>query len=248
MFTNGSAARVAVLAMPHNVNASDTTALVAALKDLQQYSCARISSTKLHYPPIPGSDSSVALAGATLPLGYDEKNSVLRSKLEVTTTFFPTSGCVAGGPPLQIVFPHHRKVMNATNKQNILIAGSRPQYTWQWRKRRISGLQGRLVRSGTGNQRHPSLPAWRGAQLSVANPLQPGQSAAADIYETMKTWFYVQEPVPAPNKLNSVLRNLGTYMGFGINTYIPGLAGVYESLVIADQLAQSTALANEGVG
>ena len=45
MFTNGSAARVAVLAMPHNVNASDTTALVAALKDLQQYSCARISST-----------------------------------------------------------------------------------------------------------------------------------------------------------------------------------------------------------
>ena len=232
--------------MPQNVDPSDTSGLIAALKDLQQYSCARISNTRLHYPPIPGSDSTVLLGGATLPLGYDEKNSILRSKLEVTTASFPLNGCVAGGPPLQIVLPHHRKAMNATNKQNILMAGGQPQYTWKGIKGEYQAYKGAwYVQELTAKGILPFLPSVA-LNSQVANPLQPGQSAAEDIYETMKTWFYIQEPIPAPNKLNSFIRNLGTYLNFGDNTYNPGLAGVYESLAIADALAHSQDLVNEG--
>ncbi|MBV9267415.1 MAG: hypothetical protein JO061_14685 [Acidobacteriaceae bacterium] len=246
MFTNSLANRVAVLAMPHNISESDTSGLIAALTDLQQYSCARITDTKLHFPPIPGSDSTIVRGSETLPLGYDEENSILRSKLAVTTTPFPLRGCVAGGPPLQIVFPHHRKVMDAASKQNILTTAGEPKYTWNGVIGEYQAYQG-----ASYIQELPAkgvLPYLPGVALDsqMDNPLQPGQSAAEDIYQTMKTWFYIQEPVPAPNKLNSFVRNLGTYMNYQDNTYIPGLAGVYESLVIADELARSPVLAAAG--
>jgi hypothetical protein len=246
MFSNPEATRVAVLAMPHNIDASNTNSLIAALQDLKQYSCTKIAGTKLHFPPIPGSDTSVPLGGG-LPLGYDEANSMIRSKLEVITTPFPINGCSPGGQPLQMVFPHHRKSMNATNRQNILMAGGQPQYTWRGVKGEYQGYQGAwYVQEIQAKGLLPYLPSVA-LNSQLANPVQPGNSAVEDIYDTMKTWFYVQEPIPPPNKLNSVLRNLGTYMGYGSNSYLPGLPAIYESLVIADLLWQSKDLAAAGM-
>lgn len=246
MFTNSLANRVAVLAMPHNISSSDTQGLIAALADLRQYSCTRISDTKLHFPPIPGSAPSVTRNGQAVPLGYDEENSILRSELAVTTVPFPLPGCAVGGPPLQIVFPHHRKVMDAASKNNILTTGGQPRYTWNGVIGEYQAYKGvsyiqELAAKGV-------LPYLPGVALNsqLVNPLQPGQSAVEDVYQTMKTWFYLQEPIPAPNKLNSFVRNLGTYMDYQDNTYIPGLAGIYESLVIADELAQSSILSVAG--
>jgi hypothetical protein len=51
LFTNEAASRVTVLAVPHNVDSSDPSALVAAMNDLGQYPCQKIVDTKLHYPP-----------------------------------------------------------------------------------------------------------------------------------------------------------------------------------------------------
>jgi hypothetical protein len=102
MYTNSTARRVAVLAMPHNINPDDANALIQALNDLKQYACVRIIDTKLHFPPIPGSDANVTASnGDVLPIGYDEKKSVLRSKMEAITAPFPLQNCNSAtqGPP-----------------------------------------------------------------------------------------------------------------------------------------------------
>ncbi|MBC7931254.1 MAG: hypothetical protein H7Z38_11895, partial [Rubrivivax sp.] len=108
LFTNEAASRVAVLALPHNINPSDPLALTEAMKDLGQYACQKIVDTRLHYPPVAGSDTSVTVGGQTQPLGFDEKNSVIRTKLQVTTAPFALQSCDGGNVPLQLVLPHHR--------------------------------------------------------------------------------------------------------------------------------------------
>ncbi|HVG39377.1 MAG TPA: hypothetical protein VM870_08820, partial [Pyrinomonadaceae bacterium] len=121
LFTNAAASRVAVLAMPHNIDPSDSSALIAAMNDLSGYACQKIVDTRLHYPPVAGSDATVNVGGQILPLGFDEKKSVIRTKLQVTTAPFPLGTfCTGGnGVPLQLVFPHHRKAMIAASQQNI---------------------------------------------------------------------------------------------------------------------------------
>ena len=59
--------------------------------------------------------------GQTLPLGFDEKNGIIRSKLQVTTAPFPING-FTGNAPVQLVFPHHRKAMIADSKTETMAA------------------------------------------------------------------------------------------------------------------------------
>lgn len=248
LFTNEKASRVAVLAMPHNVDLSQAPLLVEAMKDLGQYACQKIVDTRLHYPPVAGSDTSVTVGNQTLPLGFDEKNSVIRTKLEVTTAPFPLQGCEGGGKPLQLVFPHHRKVMIADSRQNIPVVNGAPKYTWNSMIGEFHAYEGAFyVRELTNYGALPFLPSVA-VNSGAENPLQPGQRAAEDIYQTMKNWFFVQEPVlpgkdkdgnDIPANINSFARNLGTYINVQTNTYIQSIAGVYESMVIADQLARS---------
>lgn len=236
MFTNMLASRVAVLAMPHNIDSSNSAALMSAMTDLQKYSCNRISDTKIHYPPIPGSDASVTVNGQPLPLGYNAASATIRMKHQVTGTPFNLSGCPAGGPVLQIVFPHHRKTMIASSLANIPQTAGQPMYSW-------NGVVGLLeaytspfyVRELRVRGMLPYMPSLA-IQAPVRNPLNAQQAAREDIYNEMKTWFYVQEPVPAPNNLNSFVRNVGNYSGVQTNTYENGFAALYESMVIADQL------------
>jgi len=196
LFTNEQASRVAVLAVPHNVDSSDPSALVAAMNDLGRYACQKIVDTKLHYPPIVGSDTSVTVGGQTLPLGFDEKNSVIRTKLQVTTAPFTVQGCGGGsGNRLQLVFPHHRKAMIADSKQNILTAGGAPKYTWNSMIGEFHAYAGAsYVRELTNYGALPFLPSVA-VNSDAQNPLQPGQLASEDIYATMKNWFFIQEPV-----------------------------------------------------
>ncbi|MFH1243902.1 MAG: hypothetical protein V1689_16295 [Pseudomonadota bacterium] len=58
LFKNEDATKLVVLAMPHNIDTSDTVALTAALKDLENHAWQRITDTRIHYPPIKGSKTS----------------------------------------------------------------------------------------------------------------------------------------------------------------------------------------------
>ena len=245
MFTNPAATRVAVLAMPHNINPSDAAALIAAMNDLSRYACQQIVDTRLHYPPIPGSDAN----GEGLLLGFFEKESLIRTKLQVTTAPFQLQGC-GGGVPLQLVFPHHRKAMIAASKKNILMAGGAPQYVWSSPIGELYAYAGAsYVRELTNFGSLPFLPSLA---INPSQPDLPGGSAGAeDIYQAMKTWFFLEEPIlpgvdvdgnPTPAHLSSFTRNLGTYVNVQTNTYIQGISGLYEMLIIADQLAQSPQL------
>ena len=129
LFSNVAANKVVVAALPHNIDLTDTAALTAALQDLEPYAWQRIVDTKLQYPPVAGSKTSVTVNGQTPPLGYDTANSVLRSQLEVTTEDFKTGG--PAGTAMQLVFPHHREAMIAADKANIPQANGAAKYTWK---------------------------------------------------------------------------------------------------------------------
>jgi hypothetical protein len=125
--------------------------------------------------------------------------------------------------------------MIAASKANLL-----PQYKW-------NGVIGELV-AYKGNSYVRELRAkaycrssFSGCEFHAAKSLQSGQSAVEDIYQTMKTWYFVEEPIPTGH-LDSFVRNLGTYISVQNNTYIQGIAALYEAEIIADQLSKSPGL------
>ncbi len=239
LLRNTAAAKVVVAALPHNVDLNDPVALTAALQDLEPYAWQRIVDTKLQYPPVAGSKTSVTVDGQSVPLGYDTANSVLRSQMEVTTEDFQSGG--AAGTAMQLVFPHHRATMVAADKANIPQANGAAKYTWKSVNGELQAYVGNsYVREQTANGVLPFMPgvAYEGTNVG------PDQSAAEDTYDTLKTWFYQAEPdlvgTPGP-----FVRNIGTYFPFQNNTYAPNLAGIYENLVIADQLSRSPYLSDQ---
>lgn len=253
LFTNTAATRAAVLSLPHNIDPSNVAALIAAKDDLGKYATVKVTDTRLHYPPVAGSDTSVTLSnGQTLPLGFDEKNALIRSKLQLTTAAFPING-FSGNTPLQLVFPHHRKTMIADSQKNILGGSNTPQYTW-------NGVIGQYYAyAGASHVRELTnpggLPFLPGVSMNSAaqNPLVSGQAAADDVYQTMKTWFFVEEPVlpggkdkdgkDIPANIGSFARNLGTYVNVQTNSYIQGISGIYEMMNVAEQLSRAPQLA-----
>jgi len=253
LFTNATATGAAVLALPHNIDPNNVSALIAAKDDLGKYATVKITDTRLHYPPVAGSDTSVTLSnGQPLPLGFDEKNAVIRSKLQVTTAAFPING-FSGNTPLQLVFPHHRKAMIADSQKNILGGSNTPQYVWNGVIGQYFAYAGAShVRELTNPGGLPFLPGV-GMNSAIQNPLMGGQAAADDVYQTMKTWFFVQEPVlpggkdkegnDIPANIGSFARNLGTYVNVQTNSYIQGVSGVYEMMNVAEQLSRAPALA-----
>jgi len=58
----------------------------------------------------------------------------------------------------------------------------------------------------------------------------------------MRNWFYLEEFQVGGNHINSFVRNIGTYDNQQDNTYEQKWATLIESLMIADQLANSTKL------
>lgn len=237
LFQNNDATRIVVIAMPHNVPLTDASALNNALNELLPYAAQRITGTQLHYPPIPGSDASVMIGGASKPLGYDRAASVVRLKHVVTTVpFIPSQ---PASPALQLVFPHHRKAMIAQDKANILLGSdSRPKYTWRSLKGELQAYAGNsYVRELIARGVLPFLPNLAINSTTAIN----GNVPAQDVYAVMKTWFYLGEPATDAGNNPFALQNQSYFVG-ATNTYVPGLATLFEGLNIADQLSKSPAL------
>ncbi|MBP7865047.1 MAG: hypothetical protein KA419_03785 [Acidobacteria bacterium] len=229
-FSNPQATKVVLVAMPHNTESA--TDLDAALTVLAPHAWQRIAGTRLHYPPISGSDMTVEVGGVTKILGYDQPNAVLRTLHRVTTEAFDTGG--AGGDALQLVFPHHRKAMVAEDRARI-----QAQYAWRSTSGELQAFVGnQYVRELRTRGLLPFLP---GACFSGAAPVN-GKMPAADVYDGVKTWLYQGELKPDGTRspIISDLEQLGTVGG---NTYIPGWAALIETLPIADQLANAADLA-----
>ncbi len=251
MFANDEAARIVVAAMPHSIALSDTQALRDGLQALEPFAWHQICDTKIHYPPITGSDREVLVNGEPRPLGYDEANSTVRTKLEVGTLDFLAGAtqCLPGadGPAaLQMVFPHHRKAMIEEDRAKI-----NPAYTWRSLRGELQAFEGNsYVRELTTFGVLPFLPSVA-VNSDLENPLSPMASGAGDgtplavddIYETLKQWFYQREDnFPPESLLNSFIRSISTYVGPQTNTYLYQTTGLVGSVVIADQLAQSPQL------
>jgi hypothetical protein len=236
-FQNDAAARAVVIAMPHNVPISDTAALNAALDELIPYASQRVSNTQIHYPPIPGSDTSVVINGVSKPLGYDRDSATIRLKHAVTTEPFIASNPAPAASTLQLVFPHHRKAMIAQDKAKILQGSNgAPKYTWLTLKGELQAYAGNdYVRELRARGELPFLPNIAMNSTTAVN----GHVPAADVYATMKQWFYQSEPGTANSPFT--LQNQ-SYFGGATNTYVPQLATLFEGLNIADQLSRSPAL------
>lgn len=240
MFQNPDANRVAVLAMPHNIDPGDDASLIATMNALAPYACSRITGSKLHYPPIPGSDASVNAGGQQLKLGYDATRAVLRTKHEVSTTPFALPGCPATPSALQLVLPHHRKALIPSSASQILSDGPTPKYVWHGVIGEMHGYGGTsYVRELRTKGLLPFFPSLA-LQNGMANPVGATSTAADDMYDELKRWFFIEEPETGGNNVGSVARNLGTYSGVQTNTYMQSLAGLYEPFIVAGQLARST--------
>jgi hypothetical protein len=235
LFTNISATRAVVIAMPHNVSLSDTAALNAALDELIPYAAQHITNTQLHYPPIPGSDTSVTIGGVSKPLGYDRDSATIRLKHSITTEpFIPSQ---PPSPALQLAFPHHRKAMIAQDKANILLGNDgKPKYTWRSLKGELQAYAGNdYVRELRAQGALPFLPNIAMNSATVVN----GNVPANDVYDAMKAWFYQSEP--NANSGSFTQQNQSYFVG-ATNTYVPQLATLFEGLNIADQLSKSPVL------
>jgi hypothetical protein len=237
MFRNGTATKVVVLAMPHNIR-FDTTSLQRAASNLMPFACRKIVGTQIDYPPIPGSQTSVNINGDIVTLGYSQTNHQVALQLRLETQpFLPN--CTASDP-VQLLFPHHFKSLHP---------GQRPQvdarYTWNSIMGPLRLYKGASVVQVIDTDGFlPFLPDLV-IDSDLQNPLQRGQSAMEDIYETMRNWFYKEEFQTGGNHIDSFLRNIGTYDNQQFNTYEQGLSTLIESLMIADQLAHSSTLTGD---
>lgn len=238
LFKNTTATRVAVLAMPHNIPLDDTNALTTAAMALKPYACHKIVGTRIDYPPISGSETSVNVGGQSVSLGYFPKSQRVALQLRVDTDPFLAGGCVVSGP-IQLLFPHHFKTLHPGQKGQV-----DPAYTWNsimgpLRLYKGSSFVNLIPTDGF----LPFLPN-NAVNATLNDPLQSSRLAVDDIYETMRNWFYQQEFQVNGNIL-SFVRNIGTYDNQQFNTYQQGLNTLIESITIADQLAHSTKLTGD---
>jgi hypothetical protein len=233
MFRNSTATRVVVLAMPHNIR-FDTISLQRAANDLKPFACRKIVDSRIDYPPIPGSETSVNINGQTVTLGYSPTDHRVALQLRVETQPFLPGTCTETA---QLLFPHHFKSLQPDQRAQV-----DGRYTWN----SIMGLL-RLYKSSSFVQLIDTkgfLPFFpdEAVESDLRNPLPPSQMALDDIYETMRNWFYKEEFQTGGNHIDSFLRNIGTYDNQQFNTYEQGLSTLIESIMIADQLAHATKL------
>src|SRR5262249_41984790 len=236
MFRNSSATKVVVLAMPHNIR-FDTAVLLRAANDLKPFACQKIVSTQIDYPPIPGSETSVNINGEIVNLGYFPTDHRVALQLRVETQPFLPGTCTDTG---QLLFPHHFKSLHPGQRAQVDAS-----YTWN----SIMGLL-RFYKGSSFVELIDTLgylPFFPNqvVESNLQNPLQSRQLAVEDIYETMRNWFFKEEFQTGGNHIDSFLRNIGTYDNQQFNTYEQGFSTLIESLMIADQLANSTKLTGD---
>lgn len=235
LFQNNAAKKLVIAALPHNLNLGNTDGLVSALNDFQTYAWNRVVGTQIHFPPIEGSETSIKINKKCCTLGYDAENAVIRSMMAVTTDAFK------GGSPgktIQIVFPHQYKSMIPQSASNIPLVDGKPQYTWLSPKGELRAYIGNFyVRELKTYGLLPYLPSLAINSTDQVNGTLP----AEDIYNSLKAWFYTEEP-QSSGKTDGFIRNPGSYWPYQNNTYSPNIAAVFENIFIADELSRSSTL------
>ena len=235
-FRNTTATKVVVLAMPHNIG-FDSDVLMQAATNLKPIACQKIVDSRIDYPPIPGSQTSVNVRGETVTLGYSPTNHRVALQLRLETQPFLPGNCPTTDTS-QLLFPHQVKSLHRRQRPNI-----DGRYVWHSVQGPLRLYKGSsFVQLIETNGFLPFFPD-QGVDTDLRNPLPPAQSAVDDIYETMRNWFYLEEFQTGNNAhIDSFVRNIGTYDNVQSNTYEQGFASLIESLIIADQLANSTKL------
>jgi hypothetical protein len=234
LFRNTTATKVVVLAMPHNIG-FDLGSLERAANDLKPFACRKIVDSRIDYPPIPGSQTSVIINGQTVTFGYSPTDGRVTLQLRVDSQpFLPN--CSESGP-VQLLFPHHFNLLHPGQKSQV-----DGRYTWNSIMGPLRLYRGTsFVQLIDANGFLPFFPN-QVVESDLRNPLQNSQKAVDDVYETMRNWFYQEEFQTGGNHIDSFVRNIGTYDGQQFSTYQQGWATLIESLTIADQLANSTKL------
>ena len=233
LFRNSTATKVVVLAMPHNIR-FDSRILERAARDLKPFACRKIVDSRIDYPPIPGSQTSVNINGEVVTLGYSPTDHHVALQLRVETQPFLPGTCTETA---QLLFPHHVKSLHPGQRENL-----DSRYIWHGIMGPLTFYKGSsFVQLIDTKGFLPFFPD-EAVEATLRNPLPPSQLALDDIYETMRNWFYLEEFQTGGNHIDSFLRNIGTYDNQQFNTYEQGLSTLIESLMIADQLAHSTKL------
>ena len=241
IFQNPSANVVVVAALPHNFTAA--TAMMA-WNTMQPYACNKIVNTQTNFP----SPQTIDVYGKSVTLGYDAAHGTVTDGLQVTTQQLNLPGCSSANKnALQLTFPHHRQTIIPVQLQ----MQGLPALQWNSLLGPVQGYWGNAMYLQLKTRGLvPILPSVAIDDPNITNPTNSNQTAAEDIYETLVTWFFLQEPtapgkdpvtgLPLPLNLNGFSRNAGTYLGSADNTYINKTTTLREQMVIADQLAQST--------
>jgi hypothetical protein len=238
LFRNSMATKVVVLAMPNNLRL-DSRILKRAAQDLKPFACQKIVNTQIDYPPIPGSQTSVNINGETVQLGYSPTDHRVALQLRVETQPFLPGDC-PDTAKCRLLFPHHVKSLHPGQRENL-----DGRYIWHSIMGPLTFYKGSsFVELVPTNGLLPFFPNQAVGSPDLRNPLPPSQLAVDDIYEAMRTWFYLQEPDPSAN-WNSFVRSIGVYDNPQFQTYQQGLSSLIESLMIADQLARSPALTGD---
>ena len=275
-FQNTDATSVIVTALPHNIPESgsvkaDQTTADMAWAALKPYACLKTVNTKLI---LPTPAQSTKVGNQTFLLGYDPAGATVTGELQITTAVvqgFANQCSQDPAKPFQLVFPHHRQELIAAQQGNIQAGTSGTPMLWNslmgpvmgylgntmFLQSKVKGIMPVLPSVAIDNPSlfnpNPPTPACPG----IATPLPSKQTAAEDIYDTLKCWYFMEEPFnnkaqptstptngiqpkpPANGHLDSYPRNPGTYMGVGFNTYLNGTTTPRELLTVADQLAKT---------
>lgn len=237
-FKNTSASSVIVTALPHNTIGTPAPGQISpmiAWKTLEPYACLKTTSTKL-LVPTPAQKTTVN--GQTITLGYDAANAVVTGELQVTTQSVQGFKC-SQSKPFQLFFPHHGKSLVDAQKNQIFT--QQPVPLWNSLMGPVMGYVGDtmfLQNSTKGIM--PIMPSVAIDDPGITNPTNSNQTAAEDIYDTLKTWYFLEEPTTGGQHTGSFTRQPGSYMGVGANTYLNASSTPRELIVVADQLAQTS--------
>jgi hypothetical protein len=240
VFKNPAATSVIVAALPHNTKTPPALGQIGpmmAWKTLEPYACLKTVDTKLL---LPTPATSVTVGGQSVTLGYDPSNATVTGELQITTQMVQGfAGQCSQTKPFQLVFPHHRQALIKAQQSQVFT--QQPMLLWNSMMGPVMGYVGDtmfLQNSTRGIM--PMLPSVAIDDPQVTNPNNPNQTAAEDIYDTLKTWYFIQEPTTNNQQVGSFTRQPGSYMGVGNNTYLNASTTPRELLVVADQLAQTS--------
>jgi hypothetical protein len=249
-YQNTSATAVIVTALPHNFTTN--TAAVTAWNFMQPFACRLTTDTELI---LPTPSKTVTVNGTPVTLGYSSANAMVTGELSIDNGIMPgfETSCTAGDS-LQMIFPHHRKVLVPSQKSQIVTSTPGPLIWNSLMGPAMAYVGNTMFLQNQTRGIMSVLPSVAIDNPAMTNPTNPSQTGAEDIYNTLKAWYFVEEPTrpsctPSPtgcipptgsSHLNSFARNPSTYMTTGDNTYITGTTTLRELLVVADQLAQTS--------